>query len=78
MKLNDTQLLRQQCYVGGEWIEAREGGTTAVLNPATGAILGSVPNLGAAEVRTAIEAAAAALPAWRASRMDIAATLARG
>jgi succinate-semialdehyde dehydrogenase/glutarate-semialdehyde dehydrogenase len=66
MKLSDSKLLRQQCYVGGEWIDARDGGSTAVLNPATGATLGTVPNLGVAEVRAAIEAAAAALPAWAA------------
>jgi succinate-semialdehyde dehydrogenase/glutarate-semialdehyde dehydrogenase len=77
MKLSDTQLLRQQCYVGGEWIAAREGGSTAVLNPATGATLGTVPNLGVAEVRAAIEAAAAALPAWAARTAKERATILR-
>jgi succinate-semialdehyde dehydrogenase/glutarate-semialdehyde dehydrogenase len=77
MKLNDPQLLRQQCYIGGEWLDARAGGSTAVLNPATGATLGTVPNLGAAEVRAAIEAAAAALPAWAAKTARERATILR-
>jgi succinate-semialdehyde dehydrogenase/glutarate-semialdehyde dehydrogenase len=49
--------------VGGRWIEGDAGGI-AVTNPATGAILAHVPRLGAAEVREAVAAAAAAMPAW--------------
>ncbi|MFO1406152.1 MAG: NADP-dependent succinate-semialdehyde dehydrogenase [Steroidobacteraceae bacterium] len=64
--LKDPTLLRQQCYVDGAWIDADTGGTVAVTNPATGETLGTVPNLGAAETRRAIEAAAAAFPAWAA------------
>jgi succinate-semialdehyde dehydrogenase/glutarate-semialdehyde dehydrogenase len=58
--------LRQQCYVNGEWIDADDGATFDVTNPADGSVLGTVPRLGAGETRRAIEAAAAALPAWRA------------
>src|ERR671919_2887225 len=65
MKLQDEKLFRQQCYVDGEWVDALNRGTIAVTNPATGETLGTVPRMGAAETRQAIEAADRALPAWR-------------
>ena len=61
-----SPLLRQACYIGGEWVGADDGGTLDVTNPATGEKLGTVPNCGAAETRRAIEAAQAEFPAWRA------------
>jgi succinate-semialdehyde dehydrogenase/glutarate-semialdehyde dehydrogenase len=63
--LKDKTLLRQQCYVNGQWIDAAEGGTITVTNPATSESIGTVPKLGAAETRAAIEAANSAYPAWR-------------
>ena len=66
LTLKDPSLLRQQCYVDGAWIDADAGGTKAVTNPATGGTLGTVPNLGVAETRRAIEAASKAFPAWAA------------
>ena len=63
--LNDGALFRQACYVNGGWLQARSGATIDVDNPATGAILGTVPKLGAAETREAIDAAARAFPEWR-------------
>jgi succinate-semialdehyde dehydrogenase / glutarate-semialdehyde dehydrogenase len=66
LKLKDRNLFRQQCYVDGQWVYAEGGKTLAVTNPATGELLGTVPNMGAAETRRAIEAANAAWPAWRA------------
>ena len=65
LELKDPKLLRNQCYVDGQWIDAEGGKTLAVTNPATGELLGTVPNMGAAETRRAIEAANAAWPAWR-------------
>jgi succinate-semialdehyde dehydrogenase/glutarate-semialdehyde dehydrogenase len=65
MQLTDPDLFRQQCYIGGKWVATTVGDSLDVTNPATGEILGSVPNLGADETRAAIEAAAAALPLWR-------------
>jgi len=64
--LKDSALLRQQCFIDGSWQDADSSGTITVLNPATGEALASVPKMGAAETRRAIEAANAALPAWRA------------
>jgi len=66
LPLADPNLLREACYVNGAWIAADGGGTVEVTNPANGAVLGSVPRLGVAETRRAIEAANAAYPAWRA------------
>jgi len=66
MQLKDAQLFRQQAFVNGEWLDADNGQTIQVTNPATGEVLGTVPKMGAAETRRAIEAADKALPAWRA------------
>jgi succinate-semialdehyde dehydrogenase/glutarate-semialdehyde dehydrogenase len=65
-KLKDMKLFRQQCYVDGQWVDADGKATVAVNNPATGAILGTIPRMGAAETRRAIDAANKAWPAWRA------------
>ncbi len=54
-------LIRQQCMVDGRWIGEPE---TAVYNPATGAAIARVPNFGAAETQTAIEAAYRAFADW--------------
>ncbi|SDI74237.1 glutarate-semialdehyde dehydrogenase /succinate semialdehyde dehydrogenase [Pseudomonas flavescens] len=66
MQLKDAQLFRQQAFVNGAWADADSGQTIKVTNPATGDVIGSVPKMGAAETRRAIEAADKALPAWRA------------
>lgn len=65
MQINDTSLLRQQAYVGGRWDDAENGERFAVTNPADGSTITEVAQLGATETRQAIEAANAALPAWR-------------
>ena len=66
MNLKDPSLLRQLAYVDGQWIPADFGQTVDILNPANGSRVGSVPVLGAAETRRAIDAAARAMPAWAA------------
>jgi succinate-semialdehyde dehydrogenase/glutarate-semialdehyde dehydrogenase len=66
VRLEDKLLLRDSCYIDGAWVSADSGATLAVKNPATGDQLGYIPNMGAAETRRAIAAAAAALPAWAA------------
>ena len=63
--LKDPSLLRQQCYVDGKWIDADDGGSMPVVDPATGMPVGTVPVMHAAETRRAIDAANRALPAWR-------------
>ncbi len=63
-KLADPTLWKERGFIDGEWRDADSGATLAVHNPATGEVLGSVPNMGAAEARRAIEAAHGAMPAW--------------
>ena len=65
MQLNDERLFRQQCYIDGEWVDADDGSTIDVTNPADGSVLGTIPKMGANETRRAIEAAERAWPAWR-------------
>ncbi|MCW1428751.1 NAD-dependent succinate-semialdehyde dehydrogenase [Novosphingobium sp. JCM 18896] len=64
--MNYTDFLKQQCYIDGKWCDADSGGTIDVSDPGTGKVLGTIPKMGTAETRRAIEAAEAALPAWRA------------
>ncbi len=66
MKLNNADLLRSQSFLNGKWVDGQDGATFAVDNPATGAHIAHVANLGAAQAQVAIEAASAAFPAWRA------------
>ena len=65
LKLKDPSLLRQQSFIDGAWCDADDASTLTVTNPATGEPVGSVPHMGAAETRRAIDAANAAWPAWR-------------
>ena len=64
--LRDPTLFRSQNYIDGAWVEADSGKQFAVDNPATGTVIASVPDCGVAETKRAIDAANAALPAWRA------------
>jgi succinate-semialdehyde dehydrogenase / glutarate-semialdehyde dehydrogenase len=64
--LQDASLLRQQCYIDGKWESAANGATLDVTNPADNSTIGTVPMMGAADARRAIEAANRAYPAWRA------------
>ncbi|MGE0847191.1 MAG: NAD-dependent succinate-semialdehyde dehydrogenase [Flavobacteriaceae bacterium] len=62
--LNDKSLLREACYIDGKWVAGDK--VIDVTNPATGAVIATVPSLGAAETRKAIEAAGKAQKAWAA------------
>jgi len=64
--LKDPALFRDRAYVDGAWVEAESRKRFDVDNPADGSVLGSVPDMGASETKRAIDAANAALPAWRA------------
>ncbi len=65
LKLKDSSLFKQQAYVAGQWIDADDGKTVAVTNPATGEQLGTVPVCGTKETERAIAAADKAQKAWR-------------
>jgi succinate-semialdehyde dehydrogenase/glutarate-semialdehyde dehydrogenase len=64
IKLRDPALWKERAFIGGQWPAADSGQTTEIRNPANGELLGTVPSMGAAETRRAIDAAHAALPAW--------------
>ncbi|HET7561596.1 MAG TPA: aldehyde dehydrogenase family protein, partial [Rhodanobacteraceae bacterium] len=66
LRLSDPALLRMQCRIGAQWCDADNGATVDVRNPATGECIGMVPDMGAAETKRAIDAAARSLPAWSA------------
>lgn len=57
--------LKSACYVGGRWVGADSDEMISVTNPATNAVLGTVPRCGRTETARAIEAASRALPNWR-------------
>jgi succinate-semialdehyde dehydrogenase/glutarate-semialdehyde dehydrogenase len=65
-KLSDPSLFREQGYVDGAWVDADGGGRVDVTDPATGHVVGTIPDMGATETRRAIEAANVAWSAWRA------------
>jgi succinate-semialdehyde dehydrogenase / glutarate-semialdehyde dehydrogenase len=66
LSLRDPSLIRNQCLVGGKWIDARNGRVRDIMNPADGSIVASVPICGTVETQKAIETAFRAFPAWRA------------
>jgi succinate-semialdehyde dehydrogenase/glutarate-semialdehyde dehydrogenase len=66
LTLKESSLLREQAYVNGAWTGAQSGKTFVVTNPATGAVLASVPDMDGADTEAAIAAANAALPGWKA------------
>ena len=75
--LSDASLLRTQCYIDGHWIDADDGETITVVNPATHRLIGTVPRAGAAQAQAAIRAAERALVAWRERPADDRARLLR-
>jgi len=66
MSMSYQDFLKQQAYIAGAWCDADSGATTAISDPGNGEALGTVPDMGVAETVRAIDAANAALPAWRA------------
>ena len=66
LPLKDPELFRQANCIDGQWVQADSGKTITVRNPSTGEPVGTVPAMGTAETRRAIEAAHRAQPAWRA------------
>lgn len=67
LKLNDPTLFRQQALIGGQWCNGAAGRTIGVTDPASGATLGTVPDMDGADTRAAIAAAASAFESWRAA-----------
>ena len=66
MLLKDPSLLQTRAYVAGEWIDAADGATFDVVNPARGDVIARVADLSRAEVGRAIAASAEAMKGWAA------------
>jgi succinate-semialdehyde dehydrogenase/glutarate-semialdehyde dehydrogenase len=66
LDLVDPSLLREKCFIDGQWVGADDNATMPVVDPATGGLVASVPLCGGAETKRAIDAAQRAFPAWRA------------
>ena len=64
-RLTESRLFRQQCLVGGQWIDASDGSTIEVDNPASGEIIGNVPSLSEAQLTECIAQADQAFAEWR-------------
>src|SRR4051812_41634684 len=77
LSLKDSKLFREQGYIAGQWLDAQSRKNFPVYNPATGAVLGSVPDMGTAETKRAIDAADRAWPTWRAKTAKERATILR-
>ncbi len=63
--LKDQGLFRQQGLIGGKWLDAADGATVDVSNPASLGVLGAIPDMGGEETRAAIDAAAEAFKSWK-------------
>ena len=64
MELNNKSLFKQECFIGGEWVNSINGETIEVENPATQETIGTVPKCAAQETKTAIESANNAFKDW--------------
>ncbi len=65
MNLDDTGIFHEQCYINGQWRSANGGKTIDVTNPANGAVIARIPDMGVTETTEAIEAAEQAQKNWR-------------
>lgn len=66
LQLQDPNLLKSQCLINGVWVDALDGASIEVRNPANGTLIATIPNAGATQTHDAIRAAELALPAWKA------------
>ena len=66
MKITDNPYFREQGYIDGIWCAANGKYTVEVIDPATNQPIGTVPNMATEEAKAAVDAAAKALPTWRA------------
>ncbi|KAF8318265.1 succinate semialdehyde dehydrogenase [Clavulina sp. PMI_390] len=62
--LKDSGLIRHQSFVGGKWVHAKDGATFRVTNPANDDFLGTVPDMGVADAKEAVEVASHAFKTW--------------
>lgn len=63
--LTDSSLIKTQAYINGQWVAADNAATFDVTDPATGAVIAKVADLGAVQTKLAIEAAEIAMQSWK-------------
>lgn len=68
--LSDPRLFRQYAYVDGRWVHSEAGREEPVSDPATGEVIGHIPVLETAQIRSAVDAADAAFAHWRSLRAE--------
>ena len=64
INIKNKALLKDRCYINGEWMGSSDGSSSEVTNPANSERLGSLPNCGADETILAITAANEAQKIW--------------
>ena len=64
MELKNNALFKENCLIGGKWIESNSGEKIDVDNPANGEIIGKVPKCSTSETSKAIDEAQKAFPAY--------------
>ncbi|RJL08768.1 NAD-dependent succinate-semialdehyde dehydrogenase [Paracoccus siganidrum] len=64
--LRDPSLLETRAFLAGEWVEAADGATFDVVNPARGDVIAKVADLGREDAARAIEAAHETMKDWAA------------
>jgi succinate-semialdehyde dehydrogenase/glutarate-semialdehyde dehydrogenase len=65
LKLSDPSLLKSQCYVNGQWIDALEKNVIEVRNPATHEVITTIPSMSGDIVQSAIDGASRAFGIWK-------------
>jgi succinate-semialdehyde dehydrogenase / glutarate-semialdehyde dehydrogenase len=65
LALKQMALFKNLGLIDGKWVGADSGATFKITNPATGAVIVEVADMGRAETKRAIDAANRALPAWK-------------
>lgn len=65
MKLKNPKLFRQQNYINGKWVDAKDGSCFDVHNPFDNQKIGSVPKMGSIETKEAIDAAHETFTSWK-------------
>lgn len=63
--LKDKSLFKEQCYINGQWVNAKSGKTFEVHDPSTGKLIGTMPEMNKDDVDLAIKAAADAFPSFK-------------
>ena len=77
LDLADPLLLKTRAYINGQWVDADNGASLPVRNPATGEVIAEVAKVSAAETRRAIETAGAAMQQWKSETAKVRAQVMR-